>query len=111
MCVCILVTTPSSMSTYKELVDICDCFIHFVYYVQQHPYSCYVHFRHDDIACVVVTDQEYPQRVAFTLIHKVIDDFKAKHPQASWTDDEKYVLRITHFRKIFSSHFIDKLLQ
>eukprot|EP01147_Barroeca_monosierra_P010239 gene10239-2395_t len=56
--------------------------------VEQHPYSCYVHFRHDDIACVVVTDQEYPQRVAFTLIHKVIDDFKAKHPQASWTDDE-----------------------
>ena len=49
--------------------------------MQQDPYVCYVHSRADDVVGVVVTDGDYPQRVAFTLIHKVIDDFKT-----TWLD-------------------------
>jgi hypothetical protein len=33
---------------------------------------------------VIITDQEYPVRPAFSLLAKVLDDFTAKVPQTSW---------------------------
>ena len=34
--------------------------------------------------------QEYPQRVAFSLIAKAVDEFKAKFPVTAWTASPKY---------------------
>ena len=35
---------------------------------------------------VIITDQEYPVRPAFSLLTKVVDDFIAKVPQASFAN-------------------------
>lgn len=35
-------------------------------------YRCHVYVRSDSLACVVIADQEYPPRVVFTLMSKVI---------------------------------------
>jgi serine protease inhibitor len=35
-------------------------------------------------AAVIITDQEYPVRPAFSLITKVLDEFTAKVPQSSF---------------------------
>ena len=56
---------------------------------QEKTYVCHVHNRQDKIAGLVVTDEEYPSRVAFTLISKVVDDFKQAHPISAWTADAR----------------------
>jgi hypothetical protein len=37
------------------------------------------------LACM----QEYPQRVAFSLIAKAVDEFKAQFPVSAWTSSPK----------------------
>jgi len=51
---------------------------------------CHAYVRGDSLACAVICDEEYPQRVAFSLIHSVIDKFIAKEfPwQATQADTE-----------------------
>lgn len=45
---------------------------------------CHVFVRADNLAAVLISDHEYPRRVAHTLITKVMDDFVAKYPQSMW---------------------------
>lgn len=39
----------------------------------------------DNLACVVIADNEYPTRVAFSYINKVLDEFTTRHDPATWT--------------------------
>lgn len=36
------------------------------------------------LSCVIICDREYPQRVAFALINRVLDDFTANHSREEW---------------------------
>ena len=45
---------------------------------------CHVQVRADNLAAVVVADAEYPQRVSFSLILKVLDDFTTTYPKGTW---------------------------
>lgn len=45
---------------------------------------CHVYVRADNLAGVLIADHEYPQRVAHTLLTKVLDDFTAKIPASLW---------------------------
>lgn len=47
-------------------------------------YMCYVYVRADNLAAVLISDHEYPGRVAHTLITKVMDEFATKHPPSTW---------------------------
>ncbi|KAH8018314.1 hypothetical protein HPB51_002295 [Rhipicephalus microplus] len=46
---------------------------------------CHVYVRSDSLAGVVVSDHEYPSRVAHTLLNKVLDDFASKVPAHTWS--------------------------
>lgn len=46
---------------------------------------CHVYVRSDSLAGVVVSDHEYPSRVAHTLLNKVLDDFASKIPAHTWS--------------------------
>ncbi|KAI8911586.1 Longin-like domain-containing protein [Gorgonomyces haynaldii] len=48
--------------------------------VQQEQYVGHVYVRQDGLAGAIVTDQEYPQRVAFSVVAKMLDEFSAKFP-------------------------------
>lgn len=52
--------------------------------VKQDVYMCHVYVRADSLGAVLIADHEYPQRVAHTLITKVLDDFTAKVPAELW---------------------------
>ncbi|KAJ7083709.1 snare protein YKT6 [Mycena belliarum] len=56
--------------------------------VQENNYTAHVYNRggSEQLAAVIITDQEYPVRPAFSLLAKVLDDFTAKVPQGSWDD-------------------------
>lgn len=52
--------------------------------VKQEAYMCHVYVRTDNLAGVLIADHEYPQRVAHTLITKILDEFSAKVPADQW---------------------------
>ncbi|XP_022112389.1 synaptobrevin homolog YKT6 [Pieris rapae] len=57
--------------------------------VKEGEYMVQVYVRGDNLAGVLISDHEYPNRVAHTLITKLLDDFSAKVPVAIWqTGDE-----------------------
>ncbi|TFY75545.1 hypothetical protein EWM64_g8467 [Hericium alpestre] len=54
--------------------------------VQENNYTAHVYNRGgaEQLAAVIITDQEYPVRPAFSLLTKVLDDFTAKVPQSAF---------------------------
>ncbi|KAJ7481908.1 Longin-like domain-containing protein [Mycena latifolia] len=58
--------------------------------VQENNYTAHVYNRGgpEQLAAVLITDQEYPVRPAFSLLAKVLVDFVANVPQASWDNPE-----------------------
>ncbi|KAG7444284.1 snare protein YKT6 [Guyanagaster necrorhizus] len=56
--------------------------------IQENNYTAYVYNRGgaEQLAGVIITDQEYPVRPAFSLLSKLLDDFTAKVPQSSFSD-------------------------
>lgn len=52
--------------------------------VKEQDYRCHVFVRSDQLACVVVADKDYPTRVCFTVMNKVLDMYSADFPRSSW---------------------------
>jgi len=52
--------------------------------VKQQEYLCHVYVRGDRLAACLISDHEYPHRVAHTLMTKVLDDFAAQVPASNW---------------------------
>lgn len=52
--------------------------------VKEQEYLCHVYVRSDGLSAVVISDHEYPNRVAHTLLMKVMDDFCAAVPTSTW---------------------------
>ena len=44
----------------------------------------HVYMRNDSLAGVVVADSEYPSRLAFTLLEKVLDKFSKQVDRVDW---------------------------
>uniref|UniRef100_A0A8C5MKR4 YKT6 v-SNARE homolog n=1 Tax=Leptobrachium leishanense TaxID=445787 RepID=A0A8C5MKR4_9ANUR len=47
-------------------------------------YLCHVYVRNDCLAGVVIADTEYPQRVCFTLLEKVLEEFSTQVDRIDW---------------------------
>lgn len=56
---------------------------------------CHVYVRADNLGGVLIADHEYPQRVAHTLITKVLDDFTLKIPQDKWSTETESSIQFT----------------
>ncbi|KAG6918231.1 hypothetical protein DXG01_015824 [Tephrocybe rancida] len=54
--------------------------------IQEKDYTAHVYNRGgaEQLAAVIITDQEYPVRPAFSLLTKLLDDFTAKVPRSSF---------------------------
>ncbi|XP_028390831.1 synaptobrevin homolog YKT6-like [Dendronephthya gigantea] len=48
--------------------------------VKEQEYVCHVYVRENNLSGVLISDAEYPSRVAFTLLGKVLDDFLQEYP-------------------------------
>jgi synaptobrevin homolog YKT6 len=53
--------------------------------VKEQEYLCHVYVRPDNLAGVLISDQEYPQRVGQTLLTKVLEEFAAMYSSAQWS--------------------------
>lgn len=52
--------------------------------VKEGEYSCHVYCRSDSLTGVCVSDHQYPNRVAHTLLTKILDDFTTQVPRSQW---------------------------
>lgn len=52
--------------------------------LKEREYICHVRVRADGLAGVVVSDAEYPNRVAHTLLDHVLDEFSQHVPATTW---------------------------
>ncbi|XP_013139877.1 PREDICTED: synaptobrevin homolog YKT6 [Papilio polytes] len=52
--------------------------------VKEGEYMLQVYVRADNLAGILISDHEYPNRVAHTLITKILDEFTAKVPTNLW---------------------------
>uniref|UniRef100_A0A3Q3GF43 YKT6 v-SNARE homolog (S. cerevisiae) n=1 Tax=Labrus bergylta TaxID=56723 RepID=A0A3Q3GF43_9LABR len=52
--------------------------------VKEQEYLCHVYVRNDNLSAVVVADTEYPQRVCFTLLDKVLEEFSRQVDSIEW---------------------------
>ncbi|KAK2162787.1 hypothetical protein LSH36_91g01083 [Paralvinella palmiformis] len=52
--------------------------------VKEQEYLCHVYVRSDSLSAVLISDHEYPQRVSFTLLNKVLEEFSAKYSPQQW---------------------------
>ena len=50
-----------------------------IYVLFYEEYMCHCYLRQDGLGAVIVTDKEYPARVAFNLETKLLDDFDTKY--------------------------------
>ncbi|KAF9426300.1 palmitoyltransferase [Podila epigama] len=56
--------------------------------IEESNYVGHVYARAEGVAGVVITDKEYPPRVAFSLLNKILDEFTTRFPNSStWTPE------------------------
>ncbi len=52
--------------------------------VKEQEYMAHIYVRGDNLAGVVISDQEYNKRVAHTLLNKILDEFSKAVPASQW---------------------------
>ena len=52
--------------------------------VKEQEYFAHVYVRDDGLAAVIISDQEYPKRVAHSLLNKTLDEFSKAIPSNRW---------------------------
>lgn len=52
--------------------------------VSEQEYMLHCYIRNDGLAGVIIADKEYPQRVAFNLLTKLLDEFSQQVPASEW---------------------------
>lgn len=48
--------------------------------VKEQDYVCHVYVKENNLSGVLISDNDYPKRVAFTLLGKILDEFLEEYP-------------------------------
>lgn len=59
--------------------------------VKEQAYMCHVYVRADRLSATLISDHEYPHRVAHTLLNKTLEEFSNKFAPTSWTGEPNSV--------------------
>lgn len=52
--------------------------------IEEGNYMGHVYCRQEGLAGVVISDKEYPVRVSFSILNKVLDEYLTQHPKQEW---------------------------
>ncbi|KAL1924645.1 uncharacterized protein VTP21DRAFT_4299 [Calcarisporiella thermophila] len=58
--------------------------------VEEEGFVGHAYVRSDGAGGVIISDKEYPPRVAFSLLNKILDEFTACCPKHQWTKGISY---------------------
>lgn len=88
--------------------------------IEEGNYMGHVYARQEGLAGVVISDKEYPVRVSFSILNKVLDEYLAQHPKQDWetaTNANKQSLNLAfppleeYLKKYQDPHQADALLR
>lgn len=54
--------------------------------VEEGNYIGHTYARLEGLACVIISDKEYPVRPAYTLINKMLEEYLSLHPKSEWAN-------------------------
>lgn len=57
--------------------------------VKEGEYMCHAYVRSDSLVGLCFSDHEYPNRVAHTLLTKILEDFAAQVPRSQWPEGKE----------------------
>lgn len=57
--------------------------------VEEGNYIGHTYARLEGLACVIISDKEYPVRPAYTLINKILEEYLSLHPKNEWESVEE----------------------
>jgi len=57
--------------------------------VKEGEYMCHAYVRSDSLVGLCFSDHEYPNRVAHTLLTKILEEFTGQVPRSQWTEDKE----------------------
>ncbi|KAG7476866.1 hypothetical protein MATL_G00087330 [Megalops atlanticus] len=63
--------------------------------VKEQEYLCHVYVRNDSLGAVVIADNEYPSRVCFTLLDKVLEEFSRQVSSIDWPSGSPATIQYT----------------
>ncbi|XP_078285094.1 synaptobrevin homolog YKT6 isoform X1 [Rhinoraja longicauda] len=63
--------------------------------LKEQDYLCHVCIRNDSLSGIVIADSEYPSRVCFTLLDKVLDDFSKQVETIDWPSGNPNTIQYT----------------
>uniref|UniRef100_A0A8D2LKE5 YKT6 v-SNARE homolog n=1 Tax=Varanus komodoensis TaxID=61221 RepID=A0A8D2LKE5_VARKO len=72
--------------------------------VKEQEYLCHVYVRNDRLAGVIIADNEYPSRVCFTLLDKVMDDFSRQVDRIDWPSGSPATINYTALDSYLSKY-------
>lgn len=52
--------------------------------IEENNYVFYAFARAEGLTGIIISDSEYPQRVAFSLLNKILDEFLIRFPRDTW---------------------------
>lgn len=72
--------------------------------VKHEDYMCHCYIRMDNLTAVLISDFEYPKRVAFTMMNKVLDDFSVKYPPSAWSSAGDHSLAFPELEQFLTKY-------
>ncbi|KAI9337071.1 snare Ykt6 [Zopfochytrium polystomum] len=84
---------------------------------EQETYVGYVYTRTDSLTGVIITDSEYQQRAAFSILSKVLEEFSSRYGRSQWATltpamaEKGYPELKEHLVKFQDPHAADPLLR
>ncbi|KAK6639911.1 hypothetical protein RUM43_008187 [Polyplax serrata] len=76
--------------------------------VKEGEYMCHVFVNIDGLAGVLISDHEYPTRVAHTLLTKVLADFASSVPQNLWSTGNEDTITYNQLPVYLSKYQVPK---
>ncbi|KAJ5078381.1 synaptobrevin [Anaeramoeba ignava] len=58
--------------------------------VAENDYICHAFVRYDGLSGAAICDKEYPSRVAFSFVNKIMDDFASKYSKVWDKENQKF---------------------
>jgi synaptobrevin family protein YKT6 len=74
-------------------------------------YVGHVYARAEGVAGVVITDKEYPARVAFSLLNKILDEFIMRYPVEKWSSPVQYPELADYLKKYQDPKQADSMMK
>ena len=79
--------------------------------IEQEGMHGHIHSRGEGVAVIMITDKEYPSRVAFSLLLKIGDEFIQDNARNKWAENMGYIKLKAHITRYQDPQKADPIMK